>query len=151
MQTRRLGNHGPADERESIATIHAAIDAGVSLLDTGDFYGMGHNELLIRQGLRDRRRESALIRVKFRALRDASGATVSHVAIAWVLSRDPAIVPLVGARRRERLAESLGAMEFELSTADLEAIERAIPPGSAAGDRYMEAAMHGLDSERERA
>src|SRR5918999_1075541 len=49
--------YGPADERESIATIHAAIDAGVSLLDTGDFYGMGHNELLLGRALRDRDRE----------------------------------------------------------------------------------------------
>jgi aryl-alcohol dehydrogenase-like predicted oxidoreductase len=332
MKTRRLGDHGPvvsalglgcmgmsdlygpADEGESIATILAAVDAGIRLLDTGDFYGMGHNELLIRQALRDRRRESVLISVKFGALRDASGgwngvdarpiavknflaytlkrlgtdyvdiyrparvdpsvpieetagaiadlvkaghvrhfglseagadtirrahavhpvsdlqieysilsrgieasilptcrelgvgitaygvlsrgllsghwsreratgpgdfrtwlprfrgdnlernlalvetlrgiaqargATVAQVAIAWVLSRDPSIVPLVGARRRERLAESLGALDFELSTQDVEAIERAIPPGSAAGDRYMDAAMHGLDSERE--
>ncbi|MFL5260989.1 MAG: aldo/keto reductase, partial [Anaeromyxobacteraceae bacterium] len=42
------GMYGPSDERESIATLHAALDAGVTLLDTGDFYGMGHNELLIR-------------------------------------------------------------------------------------------------------
>ncbi len=44
--------YGPADEAESIATIHAALDAGVTLLDTGDYYGMGHNELLLREALR---------------------------------------------------------------------------------------------------
>ena len=49
--------YGPADESESIATIHAALDAGVTLLDTGDFYGMGHNELLLREALRDRDRD----------------------------------------------------------------------------------------------
>ena len=49
------GMYGPADEAESIATIHAALDAGVTLLDTGDFYGAGHNELLIGHALRDPR------------------------------------------------------------------------------------------------
>lgn len=75
MITRSLGSHGPrvsalglgcmgmsdlygpADEKESIATIRAALDAGVTLVDTGDYYGMGHNEMLIRDALRGRRRE----------------------------------------------------------------------------------------------
>jgi aryl-alcohol dehydrogenase-like predicted oxidoreductase len=48
--------YGPADEAESIATIHAALDAGITLLDTGDYYGMGHNELLLREALRGRDR-----------------------------------------------------------------------------------------------
>lgn len=64
------GMYGPADRAESIATIHAAIDAGVTLLDTGDFYGMGHNELLIREALAGIRRDSVLVSVKFGALRD---------------------------------------------------------------------------------
>jgi len=62
--------YGPADRGESIATIHAALEAGITLLDTGDFYGMGHNELLIREALAGRSRDSALISVKFGALRD---------------------------------------------------------------------------------
>jgi aryl-alcohol dehydrogenase-like predicted oxidoreductase len=65
--------YGPADEDECVATIHAAIDAGVTLLDTGDFYGSGRNELLIARALRDRRREDVLISVKFGALRDPVG------------------------------------------------------------------------------
>src|SRR6266498_5551046 len=65
--------YGPADEAESIATIHAALDAGVTLLDTGDFYGMGHNELLLREALRGRSREQAIISVKFGILRDPGG------------------------------------------------------------------------------
>jgi len=68
------GAYGPADRAESIATIHAALDAGVTLLDTGDFYGMGHNELLIREALAGRRRESVLISVKFGALRGPDGS-----------------------------------------------------------------------------
>ena len=306
--------YGSADERESIATIHAAIDAGITLLDTGDFYGMGDNELLIGRALREGDRERVQLSVKFGALRDpvgafvgvdtrpaavknflaytlrrlgtdhidiyrparldpavpieetvgaiaelveagyvrqiglsevgadtlrrahavhpiadlqieyslisrgieddilptsrdlgvgvtaygvlsrglisghwsrersasaqdfrnhlprfsgdnldrnldlverlrevaaASGASVAQVAIAWVLSRGDDIVPLIGARTRERLQEALGALEVELSSDDLEAIEAAVPAGAAAGDRYDEHQMAMLDSEKE--
>jgi aryl-alcohol dehydrogenase-like predicted oxidoreductase len=305
--------YGPTDEAESIATIHAALDAGVTLLDTGDFYGMGHNELLIRRALADRDRDAVMISVKFGAQRDpenrwlgydarpaavktalaytlrrldtdhvdvyrparldqnvpieetvgaiaemvqagyvrhvglsevgadtirraaavhpisdlqieysllsrsleaeilptcrelgigitaygvlsrgllsghwspdrelagtdfrarsprfsgenlrrnlalvdalrevaeARGATVAQVAIGWVLSRGEDVVPVVGARRRDRLAEALGAQEVALSDEDLAAIERAVPPGAAAGERYAESQMAMLDSER---
>jgi aryl-alcohol dehydrogenase-like predicted oxidoreductase len=305
--------YGPADEAESIATIHAAIDAGITLLDTGDFYGQGRNELLIARALRDRRREDVLISVKFGALRDPAGgwlgvdarpaavknflahtltrlgtdhvdvyrltrldpavpveetvgaiaelveagyvrhiglsevgaetirraaavhpiaelqieyslisrgieaeilpacrelgigitaygvlsrgllsghwtrdraldggdfrafsprfqgdnldrnlalaealrgvagergATVAQAAIAWVMSRGDDIVPLVGARTRERLAEALGAGDLALSADDLARIEGAVPAGAAAGSRYAEPLMAELDSER---
>ena len=305
--------YGPADEVESIATIHAALDAGMNLIDTGDYYAMGDNEMLIREALRGRNRDQAVISVKFGALRDPSGgwvgvdgrpvavrnflayslrrlgtdhidiyrlgrynpevpieetvgaiaemveagyvryvglsevgaetirrahathpisdlqieyslisrgieeeilptcrelgigitaygvlsrgllsghwskdrqaaptdlrshmprfnaenldrnlelvealrsvgeargASVAQVAIAWVLSRGEDIVALVGARTRERLAESLGAIALELSAEDLGAIEAAVPVGSAAGGRYDERQMAILDSER---
>ena len=305
--------YGPADRAESIATIHAALDAGVTLLDTGDFYGMGHNELLIQEALQGRDRDSVQISVKFGALRDpdggwlgnsgrpefvktslaytlrrlgtdhvdvyrparvdadvpieetigaiaelvqaghvrhiglsevgadtirraaavhpisdvqieyslisrsleaeilptlrelgigvtaygvlsrgllsghwtpdreiaandfrgfsprfqgdnlqhnldlvealrtiadAKGATVAQVAIAWVLSRGDDVVPLVGARRRERLDEALGALDVTLDGADLEQIEQAVPADAAAGDRYAADQMAHLDSER---
>jgi aryl-alcohol dehydrogenase-like predicted oxidoreductase len=307
--------YGPADEAESIATVHAALDAGVTLLDTGDFYGSGHNEMLLREALKGRDRDQVLISVKFGGLRDpdggfigfdgrpvavknslaqtlrrlgtdhvdvyrparldptvpieetvgaiaemvaaghvrhiglsevgadtlrrahavhpivdlqieysllsrgveerilpvarelgiavtaygvlsrgllsghwsasrsigasdfrsrsprfaagnleenlalveslrklaeAEGATVAQVAIAWVLSRGDDIVPLLGARRRDRLAESLGALDLRLTAAEFAEIERAIPPGAAAGDRYDAAQMTMLDSERGR-
>src|SRR5262249_18755942 len=64
--------YGPTDREESIATIHAALDAGITLLDTGDFYGMGHNEMLIGEALAGRSRDDVLISVKFGALRDPS-------------------------------------------------------------------------------
>ncbi|MQR00304.1 aldo/keto reductase [Glaciimonas soli] len=64
------GMYGPADRVESIATIHAALDAGITLLDTGDFYGMGHNEMLIGEALKGSKRDGALVSVKFGALRD---------------------------------------------------------------------------------
>jgi aryl-alcohol dehydrogenase-like predicted oxidoreductase len=308
--------YGPADETESIATIHAALDAGVTLLDTGDFYGMGHNELLLHEALRGRARDQVVLSVKFGALRDPGGgfigvdgrpvavknflaatlrrlrtdyvdiyrparvdpavpiedtvgaiadmvkagyvrhvglseagldtlkrahavhpiadlqieyslisrgidaeilpvcrdlgigitaygvlsrglisgrwsdggaqrpsdfrahlprftggnlahnlalveslrriadmkgATVAQVAIGWVLSRGDDIVPLVGARTRERLAEALGALALDLTAADLAAIEAAVPPDAAAGDRYDARSMTMLDSERGRA
>jgi aryl-alcohol dehydrogenase-like predicted oxidoreductase len=332
MQTRQLGTtgpvvsaiglgamgmsdlYGPADRDESIATIHAALDAGITLIDTGDFYGMGHNELLIREALQSRDREQVAISVKFGALRDpagqwigayatdpahvksglaytlqrlgtdhvdiyrparvnpdvpieetvgaiaemveagyvrhiglseasaetlrraaavhpisdlqieyslisrgieddilpaarelgiavtaygvlsrgllsghwsadrslaagdfrgfsprfqgenlqhnlsladalgevaqAKGVTTAQIAIAWVLSRGEDIVPLVGARRRERLTEALGALDVTLTDEDLQTIEAAVPPGAAQGDRYAPSQMANLDSER---
>ncbi|MFD4870397.1 aldo/keto reductase [Streptomyces sp. NPDC058412] len=311
--------YGEADRAESLATIHAALDAGITLLDTGDFYGMGHNELLINEALRTApaaAREQALTSVKFGALRtveggftgydgrpaavrnflayslqrlgrdhidiyriarvdpdvpieetvgaiaeavqaghvrhiglsevgadtmrraaavapisdlqieyslisrgieqeilptarelgigitaygvlsrglisghftrdrslapgdfrgmsprfqgdnldrnldlvealrkvaEDKGVSVAQTAIAWVLAQGPRqgvdLVPLVGARRRDRLAEALGAMDITFSAADLAAIEEAVPAGAAAGERYPEAQMAHLDSE----
>ena len=305
--------YGPADRDESIATIHAALDSGITLIDTGDFYGMGHNEMLIGEALRGVDRDNYLLSVKFGALRDARGAfsgydarpaavknflayslrrlgvdhidvyrparvdpdvpieetvgaigemidagwvrhvglseagadtirrahavrpvadlqieyslisrsiedeilpacrelgiaitaygilsrglisgrwsrdralspkdirtriprfadenlehnlqlvesmrsiaeekdaTVAQVAIAWVLSRGEDIVPLIGARSRERLEEALGALDVELTPGDLSTLEEAIPAGVAAGERYPAAQMAHLDSER---
>lgn len=90
--TAMSGMYGPSDYEDGIATIRAARDAGVTLLDTCDFYGMGHT--------------------------------------------------------RERLAEALGALDVRLSDEDVARIERAVPPGSAAGERYREEKMAMLDSER---
>ncbi len=94
MQTRKLGRtgpqvaqlglglmgmsdlYGPADRKESLATIRAAMDAGVTLLDTGDFYGMGHNELLLAEALAAGGREQVQISVKFGAMRDPAGSWI---------------------------------------------------------------------------
>ena len=67
------GVGGPSDRGESIATIHAALDAGINLLDTGDFYGNGHNELLLAEALQGGKRERALLSVKFGAMRSPGG------------------------------------------------------------------------------
>lgn len=98
MQTRKLGRtgpqvsqlglglmgmsdlYGPADRAESLATIHAALDAGVTLLDTGDFYGMGHNELLLGEALQAGGRDNVNISVKFGAMRDPAGNWVGYDA-----------------------------------------------------------------------
>jgi aryl-alcohol dehydrogenase-like predicted oxidoreductase len=303
--------YGPADEAESVATIHAALDAGITLLDSGDFYGMGDNEMLLRDALRGRDRDQVSISVKFGALRDpdggwngadtrpvaiknfaayslrrlgtdhidiyrparldpqvpieetvgalaelvqaghvrhiglsevgsdtlrraaavhpisdlqieysllsrgieadilptarelgigvtaygvlsrgllsghwtpdrnltardfrsfsprfqegnlernlalvdalrkiaeSKGVTVAQLAVAWVAAQGKDIVPLVGARTRTRLTESLGAVEVELSPADLAEIDKAVPVGSAAGARYADTGE--LDSEK---
>ena len=95
-----------------------ALDAGITLLDTGDYYAAGHNELLIRDALRGRRRERAVLAI------------------------------LVGARTRERLAEALGALDVELSADDLTQIKEAIPAEAVAGERYHAEQMAILDSER---
>jgi aryl-alcohol dehydrogenase-like predicted oxidoreductase len=304
------GIYGRADDRESLATIHAAVDAGITLLDTGDFYGMGHNELLLRDALRDIPRESVFIQVKFGGQRDPSGAFIGHdaspnavknslaytltrlgtdyvdlyqparldprvpieetagavaemikagyvrylglsemgpdtirrahavhpvaalqieyslmsrgiearilpiarelgisvtaygilsrgllssgtarlapgdprarfprfsdenharnlellaaleaiaddhgvtaaqLAIAWVAARGDDIIPLIGTKRRDRLAEALKALDLTLSTDDLAAIEAAVPAGAVAGDRYDASQVAALDSER---
>src|SRR3954453_6017140 len=89
------GMYGAADEDESVATTHAALDAGINLLDTGDFYGMGHNELLIGRALADRNRDEVLVSVKFGAQRDAGGAWLGYdarpaavkTALAYTLRR----------------------------------------------------------------
>jgi len=308
------GIYGPSDRSESIATIHAAMDAGITLLDTGDFYGSGHNEMLIGEalrGLKGSQRDAALVSVKFGAMRDpaggwigydarpeavknflvyslqrlgvdhidiyrparldpnvpiedtvgaiadmvkagyvrhiglsevgpqtirraaavhpvsdlqieyslvsrgiedgilatcrelgigitaygvlsrglisghwrkegagatdfrthsprfqgenvernlalvdalrkiaeAKGVTVAQIAIAWVAAQGDDIVPLVGARQRTRLEEALGSLGVALAADDLAAIERAVPRGAAAGERYAAAQMAHLDSE----
>ena len=68
------GVYGQARDDDSIATIHAALDAGIDLLDTGDYYGMGHNELLIRRALQGRNRDDVVISVKFGSLRGPDGS-----------------------------------------------------------------------------
>src|SRR4249919_2557414 len=72
--------YGPADRAESIATIHAALDAGINLIDTGDFYGMGHNEMLIGEALAGGKRDRAVISVKFGGMRDPSGQWLGYDA-----------------------------------------------------------------------
>ncbi|MBU8546293.1 MULTISPECIES: aldo/keto reductase [Roseomonadaceae] len=87
--------YGPADEATSIATIRAAQEAGITWLDTGDFYGMGHNEMLLREALKGGRRDRAFLAVKFGAQRDPTGAFIGFdtrpaavkTALAYTLKR----------------------------------------------------------------
>jgi aryl-alcohol dehydrogenase-like predicted oxidoreductase len=89
------GLYGTADRDESIATIHAALDAGINLLDTGDFYGMGHNEMLVGDALTGRRRDDVVISVKFGAQRGPDGSWLGYdarpaavkTALAYTLQR----------------------------------------------------------------
>jgi aryl-alcohol dehydrogenase-like predicted oxidoreductase len=83
-----------------------------------------------------------------RAVADEKDASVAQLAIAWALSRGEDVVPLVGARTRERLAESLGAAEVDLTQDDLTRIENAVPVAAVAGERYHAEQMAILDSER---
>jgi len=79
-----------------------------------------------------------------RRVAEAKGCTVAQLAIAWVAAQGEDIVPLVGARTRERLAEALPAMELELTADDIAKIEKAVPAGAARGDRYPPAFMSSL-------
>ena len=87
--------YGPADRDESIATIHAALEAGITLLDTGDFYGMGHNELILRDALKGGKREKAFIQVKYGAQRGPDSSFIgfdtrpaaTKTALAYTLKR----------------------------------------------------------------
>ncbi len=83
-----------------------------------------------------------------RAVADVKRASVAQVAIAWVLSRGKDIVALIGARRRDRLSEALGALDLALTPEDLARLEKAVPPDAAAGDRYDARQMGMLDSGR---
>src|SRR3954451_10296144 len=141
------GMYGPADRAESIATIHAALDAGITLLDTGDFYGMGHNELLIREALQGRKREDVTISVKFGALRDADGGWAGYDGrppavknfLAYTLTRLGTdyvdIYPLPRTAPNVPIEETVGAIQdmidaghvrhVGLSESSAETIERA--------------------------
>ncbi len=85
---------------------------------------------------------------RMRAFAEARGVSVAQIAIAWVLAQGEDIVPLIGARRPDRLAEALGALEIELDAEDLAELERIVPRDAAAGERYAPAQMALLDSER---
>jgi pyridoxine 4-dehydrogenase len=85
---------------------------------------------------------------RLRAIAQEVGATPAQLAIAWVAAQGNDIVPLVGARRRDRLNEALGAIEVKLSPSHLAELAKAFPPGIAAGERYPEAQLAHMDSER---
>ena len=83
-----------------------------------------------------------------RAIAAEVGASPAQVAIAWVAAQGNDIVPLVGARRRDRLSEALGALDAKLTDKHLAALAKAFPPGAAAGARYPEAQLAHMDSEK---
>jgi aryl-alcohol dehydrogenase-like predicted oxidoreductase len=83
-----------------------------------------------------------------RKVAEAKGVSVAQIAIAWVAAQGSDIIPVLGARRRDRLAEAIGAAAVKLGAADLAAIEKAVPKGAAAGERYNAQGMATLDSEK---
>src|SRR5258708_17173198 len=167
------GIYGPADDAESIATVRAALDAGITLLDTGDFYGMGHNEMLLREALRGVDRGRVFIQVKFGGQRDPRGGFLGFDAspsavknsLAYTLRRlgtdyvdlyqparlDPhvPIEDTVGA-----IAEMIEAgfvRYLGLSEVGPETIRRAhaaVPPERGAGQRYGPRQMAAPGSEK---
>ncbi|MDH4062857.1 MAG: aldo/keto reductase [Acidobacteriota bacterium] len=172
------GMYGPSSDAESLATREEALDRGVTLFDTGDLYRVGHNELLLGRALGGRRDQAivsvkfgamrspdggwvgvdarpAAVKnflahsiTRLDVLATEKGVTSSQLAIAWVLSRGPTIVPVIGARTRTQLGESLGALDLTLSGDDLARIESTVPAAAVAGTRYDAHQMRMLDSER---
>jgi len=149
------GIYGAADDNESVETIRAAVDAGITLLDTGDFYGMGHNELVLREALRSIPRDQVFIQVKFGGQRDPKGRFIGHDAspvmvknsLAYTLTRlgtdyidlyQPARID-----QRTPIEETIGAIEemvqagyvryLGLSEAGAETIRRASAAGPVTG------------------
>ena len=112
------GGYGAPDDAESIATIHAALDAGISYLDSGDFYGMGHNEMLLREALKGRARDKAFISIKFGALRTPdlkwNGYDLRPNAIRNFLGLQPE-----AARHRLYRSLSAGAARFDVPVEDV--------------------------------
>ena len=95
--------YGPADRDESIATVHAALDAGITLLDTGDFYAMGHNELLVREALKGVPREKVQISVKYGALRGPAGEFAGMDTLSLSRGREVCPDPTAWRHRPARL------------------------------------------------
>jgi aryl-alcohol dehydrogenase-like predicted oxidoreductase len=85
---------------------------------------------------------------KLRAVATDIGCSVAQVAIAWVAAQGADVIPLVGARQRQRLTEALGALELKLTPAQLRSLSDAVPPEAVAGSRYAAAQMAHLDSEQ---
>ncbi|PZQ13069.1 MAG: hypothetical protein DI565_15520 [Ancylobacter novellus] len=135
-----------------LATLRQHVDEAVfgrrlhkAGAQAGDF--RGHSPRFQGENLD---RNLALVEA-LRAVAQERHASVAQIAIAWVMAQGEDIVPVIGARRRDRLAEALAAADLTLSADDVAAIERAVPKGSAAGDRYPAQHMAALDSERGRA
>ena len=99
---------------------------------------------------RQSRRQSGAGGIRCARIAAEIGASPAQVAIAWVAAQGNDIVPLVGARRRDRLTEALGALDVKLTDAHLAALAKAFPPGAAAGTRYPEAQLAHMDSEKPR-
>ncbi|MGZ2372213.1 DNA-binding MarR family transcriptional regulator [Sinorhizobium medicae] len=123
---------------------HPAITLERGDAKSGDFRAMSPR---FQEG--NVERNLALVEA-LRRIADAKGVTVAQIAIAWVAAQGEDIVPLIGARRRDRLAEALGSQAVDLDAGDISAIESAVPKNAAAGARYPEAQLVHMDSERQK-
>jgi len=85
---------------------------------------------------------------KLKQVADGGGRSLAQLCVAWVLAKQPGLVPLVGARTREQLRDVIGALDKPLTADELGQVDAAMPPGAIQGTRYQEAQMAHLDSER---
>lgn len=113
--------YGPADDDESITTIHKALDRGVTLLDTAMSYGAGHNERLVGAAVAGRR---------------DLGVTPGRLALAWLLAQGLDVAPIPGGRRLQRVAENVAAAPPRLSPTLLGRFQAVAPHAAWSGDRF---------------
>lgn len=118
--------YGPAvDERDGIALLCAAVEAGVTFVDTAQVYGPFVNEELVGKALAPVRDQVV-------------DATPAQVALAWLLAQHPSIVPIPGTTKVHRLRENAGAVDIEVTTADLQGLTAAAEEVGVQGERYPE-------------
>ena len=136
-------SYGPADEGESIATLHRAIELGCNFLVTAECYGPFANEELLGRALQGRR-DQVVLATKWemqaaQVVRDiaaAQKATPGQIALAWLLHKGADIVPIPGTKRRKYLEENVAAADIKLAPAQMQALDAALAPGKIAGPRY---------------
>jgi aryl-alcohol dehydrogenase-like predicted oxidoreductase len=158
------GVYGATSDDASVALIGNAIDRGITMIDTGDFYAHGHNEMLVGRAIAGRR-DKVQLSVKFGMMRGPDGGSggadcrpaaafaadhhrmPGELLIAWALAKQPTLVPVIGARTPAQLDAIFAAASRPLTEAEVAAIEALVPRDAIAGDRYPAAHMAQLDSE----
>jgi len=137
--------YGDGEENESIATIHRAIELGVTFLDRRRHLRIGSERGTCRQSHQESSKRNMELVEKIRALAAKKGCTPAQLALAWVLAQGGDIVPIPGTKRRRYLEENVAALDVRLTREELAEIDNLLPRGAAAGSRYPEPGMRAVN------